>query len=182
MRIRPRHLTLVLGALLLVAGLTGCRKKGVTPPPVPRSPSTTPTTTTTPSTPETPPTPPAPATPSAAELNAEALRNMQVVYFEYDSFTLSDASRAALDANAKLLRSTSTLTVSLDGHCDERGTVEYNQALGQKRAEAVQQYLVDTGVSADRLRVISYGKERPAVEGHDEGTWSKNRRVEFTAR
>lgn len=181
MRIRPRHLTLVLGALLLVAGLTGCRKKGVTPPPVPPAPTPT-QTSPTPSTPETPPTPPATATPSAAELNAEALRNMQVVYFEYDSFTLSDASRAALDANAKLLRSNATLTVSLDGHCDERGTVEYNQALGQKRAEAVQQYLVDTGVSADRLRVISYGKERPAVEGHDEGTWSKNRRVEFTAR
>jgi peptidoglycan-associated lipoprotein len=182
MMIRPRHLTLVLGALLLVAGLTGCRKKGPTPPPVP--PVSTNTQTTTPSTPapETPPTPPATNTPSAAELAAEALRNMQVVYFEYDSFTLSDAARAALDANAKLLRANAGLSVSLDGHCDERGTVEYNQALGQKRAEAVQQYLADTGIGADRLRVISYGKERPAVEGHDEASWSKNRRVEFTAR
>ena len=182
MKIRPRHLTLVLGVLLVVAGLTGCRKKAVTPPPVPPVNPTPQSSTTTPSTPETPPTPPAPNTPSADELAAEALRNMQVVYFEYDSFTLSDAARAALDANAKLLRANAGLSVSLDGHCDERGTVEYNQALGQKRAEAVQQYLADTGIAADRLRVISYGKERPATEGHDEASWSKNRRVEFTAR
>lgn len=182
MMIRPRHLTLVLGTLLLVAGLTGCRKKGATPPPVPPVNPNSQTSTPTPPTPEPTPTPPAPSTPSAAELAAEALRNMQVVYFEYDSFTLSDAARAALDANAKLLRANAGLTVSLDGHCDERGTVEYNQALGQKRAEAVQQYLADTGIAGERLRVISYGKERPAAEGHDEASWSKNRRVEFTSR
>ena len=107
---------------------------------------------------------------------------MQVVYFGYDSFTLDDGARAALDSNAKQMRDNPALVVSVDGHCDERGTVEYNQALGQKRAETVQQYLTDAGIPANRFRVISYGKERPADEGHDESAWAKNRRVEFSAR
>jgi len=108
--------------------------------------------------------------------------DLQVVHFGYDSFQLDDAARAALDANAKLLRDNPGLSVSVDGHCDERGTVEYNQALGQKRAEAVQQYLSDQGIPSTRFRVISYGKERPVDEGHDEAAWARNRRVEFTPR
>ena len=182
MQIRPRNRSLVIlfGALMAVVAITGCSKrvKVQPPPPAPTQPATpAPTPTPTPT-----PTPAPTPGPSEAERNAEALRSMQIVYFEYDSFTLSDAARAALDANAKLLRANATLAVTLEGHCDERGTVEYNQALGQKRAEAVQQYLADNGIGGDRLRVISYGKERAAVDGHDEASWSKNRRVEFTAR
>jgi peptidoglycan-associated lipoprotein len=67
----------------------------------------------------------------------------------------------------------------LEGHCDERGTVEYNLSLGEKRAKAVKDYLVGLGISADRLSIISYGKERPADPGHNEEAWAKNRRVEF---
>ncbi len=174
MNLSPRSVALALAALLVVSAV-GCAKKPAATMPVP--PAATPTQTPTPTPTPTPPaSTPEPSTPSVS------VRDMQVVYFGYDSFTLDDGARAALDANAKLLRSNATLQVSLDGHCDERGTVEYNQALGQKRAETVQQYLIDAGIPANRFRVISYGKERPADEGHDESAWSKNRRVEFSSR
>jgi peptidoglycan-associated lipoprotein len=162
-------------AVLVAAAVSGCAKKPVATTPVPPAPAPAPaeTTPTPPPAPTPEPTPPAP-TVTAGDL--------QTVYFAYDSFQLDDGARAALDANARLLREHAGLNVSVDGHCDERGSVEYNQALGQKRAEAVQQYLMDQGIAATRFRVISYGKERPAVEGSDESAWSRNRRVEFTAR
>lgn len=175
MTIRPRTTALALAALLVIAA-AGCAKKPAATTPVPPASTQTPAPTPTPTpTPTTPPAP-EPAKPAATA------RDMQTVYFAYDSFTLDDGARSALDSNAKLLRDNPALAVSIDGHCDERGTVEYNQALGQKRAETVQQYLTDAGVSASRFRVISYGKERPADEGHDEAAWAKNRRVEFTPR
>ena len=173
MKFSPRFSTLALTALLAV-GMTGCAKKPIAMTPVPPAQTPTPTPTPTPTTPTPPPTETPKPTVTA--------RDLQIVYFEYDSFVLADAARAALDANAKLMRDNASLEVSLDGHCDERGTVEYNQALGQKRAEAVQQYLADQGIALSRFRVISYGKERAADEGHDESAWSRNRRVEFTAR
>jgi peptidoglycan-associated lipoprotein len=124
--------------------------------------------------------PPAPAPEPAKP--AVTAADLQIVYFAFDSFSLDDQGRAALDNNAKLMRENPSLAVSVDGHCDERGTVEYNQALGQKRAESVQQYLTELGLGVERFRVISYGKERPASEGHDEAAWARNRRVEFTPR
>jgi len=177
MRMSPRYAAAALVALLALAA-PGCAKKPAKTPPVPAASTQTPT----PTPPTPPPTPPAPApTPEPAKPQVTA-HDLQVVYFAYDSFTLDDAARATLDANAKLLRDNPELNPSVDGHTDERGTVEYNQALGQKRAEAVQQYLVDAGIPVTRFRVISYGKERPADEGHDEAAWAKNRRVEFTPR
>ena len=174
MKFSPRTTALALAALVLVAA-AGCAKKPVATTPVPPAP--------TPTQPQTPtPTPtPTPSTPEPTGPGVSA-RDLQVVYFGYDSFTLDDGARAALDSNAKMMRDNAALTVSIDGHCDERGTVEYNQALGQKRAETVQQYLSDAGIAANRFRVISYGKERPADEGHDESAWSRNRRVEFSPR
>jgi peptidoglycan-associated lipoprotein len=172
----PRITALALAVTLVVAG-AGCAKKPpktTTPPPAPTTTETTPT---------PPPTPaPAPTPPPEPPKPAVSASDLQVVYFGYDSFTLDDGARAALDNNAKLLRDNPALSVSVDGHCDERGTVEYNQALGQKRAETVQQYLADQGIPITRFRVISYGKERPIDEGHDESAWSRNRRVEFTPR
>jgi peptidoglycan-associated lipoprotein len=173
----PRYAAAALIALLAIAA-PGCAKKPAKTPAVP--PATTETQAPTPTPTPTPPPAPAP-TPEPAKPQVTA-RDLQIVYFAYDSFTLDDAAHAVLDANAKLLRDTPDLNPSVDGHTDERGTVEYNQALGQKRAEAVQQYLVDAGIPATRFRIISYGKERPAAEGHDEAAWSKNRRVEFTPR
>jgi peptidoglycan-associated lipoprotein len=173
--------TLALVALSLVAlTAAGCGKKKAKSIPVPPAP--TPQTTPAP-TPVTPPesvTPPAP-TPEPAK-PAASVSDLGTVYFAYDSFGLDEAARATLDRNAQLLRENTALMLTIEGHCDERGTVEYNQALGEKRAEAVKQYLVDANIAADRLRVISYGKERPADEGHDETAWSRNRRSEFTAR
>ena len=175
MKLSPRSAALALAALLAIATV-GCAKKPVATTPVPPAPTQTEAPVPTPQTPAPAPTP-EPATPGGVSAG-----DLKIVYFGYDSFTLDDGARAALDNNAKLLRDNAALNVSVDGHCDERGTVEYNQALGQKRAEAVVQYLGDQGIAATRFRVISYGKERPVDEGHDESAWARNRRVEFTPR
>ncbi|MEQ1834410.1 MAG: peptidoglycan-associated lipoprotein Pal, partial [Candidatus Eisenbacteria bacterium] len=172
MNFRPRSVALAIVALLVVTA-AGCAKKPAATPPVPPASTQKDTPVPPPVTPQPPVSQPEPTQPGVTA------RDLQVVYFGYDSFTLDDGARAALDNNAKMLRDNAALEVSIDGHCDERGTVEYNQALGQKRAETVQQYLMDAGIASNRFRVISYGKERPADEGHDESAWSKNRRVEF---
>lgn len=104
---------------------------------------------------------------------------LQTVYFDYDSNTLRPDAMATLRENAEKIRQVPGVIIQLAGHCDERGTQEYNLALGERRALAVRQYLIQMGVSGDRLITISYGKEFPAVLGSNEAAWSKNRRVEF---
>lgn len=104
---------------------------------------------------------------------------LETIYFDYDSHTLSQAAQQALERNVALLRQESGLIVTIEGHCDERGSDEYNLALGEQRAAAVKNYLVTAGVAATRLTSISYGEERPAVDGNDEAAWSKNRRAAF---
>ncbi len=106
---------------------------------------------------------------------------LKPVYFDYDSEGLGDAALGVLSANAQWLKAHPGVRVQVEGHCDERGTIEYNLALGQRRARSVKDHLVRLGVAGDRLDLISYGKERPAVDGHDEAAWAKNRRVEFRA-
>jgi peptidoglycan-associated lipoprotein len=109
------------------------------------------------------------------KLNA-ALEN---IYFNFDSYDLSSDARKSLQKNMQLFKNDSTDVMRIEGNCDGRGSAEYNIALGEKRAMAAMQYLQTLGLSPDRLSVISYGKERPAVQGHDESAWSKNRRDEF---
>jgi peptidoglycan-associated lipoprotein len=104
---------------------------------------------------------------------------LETVYFDYDSFLLSQPSRDALNRNGQLLLRKVSGKVRIEGHCDERGSDEYNLALGEKRAQATRNYLVSLGVPAERLSTISYGKERPAVQGSTEEAWARNRRVEF---
>jgi peptidoglycan-associated lipoprotein len=104
---------------------------------------------------------------------------LETVYFDYDSFILSQSTRDALSRNARVLLGKYGGKVRLEGHCDERGSDEYNLALGEKRAQAARSYLVTLGVPSNRLAVISYGKERPAVQGSTEEAWARNRRVEF---
>ncbi len=104
---------------------------------------------------------------------------LQTVYFDFDKYNLRPDAKASLDANAQLLLKYTTVVVKIEGHCDERGTVEYNLGLGEKRAKAVMDYLSGLGVAASRVSIISYGKERPVDAGHDESAWSKNRRAEF---
>ena len=102
------------------------------------------------------------------------------VLFGYDSSELSSEAKLTLDKQSRFLRVNSDLTFTIEGHCDERGTREYNLALGEKRATAVRDYLVIEGISPDRIRVISYGKEKPAVVGSNDMAWSKNRRAVTT--
>jgi peptidoglycan-associated lipoprotein len=171
-----RHtLALALFAALLVSG---CAKKALEQPPTPPAPPPSPTTpapTPTPTTPAPEPPAPTPTTPSSSA------SDLQPVFFDYDSDALREDARATLDRNARALRDNATLRLVIEGHCDERGTAEYNQALGERRAQAVRDYLVQAGITQDRLRLISYGKERPFATGSDEAAYAQNRRAHFTA-
>jgi peptidoglycan-associated lipoprotein len=104
---------------------------------------------------------------------------MKPAFFELDSSELTSDAQRALNDDAGLLKQYPTWTVTIEGHCDERGTAEYNLALGERRAIAARAYLVSLGVSADRLRTVSYGKEFPFDPGHDEAAYAKNRRAHF---
>ncbi len=104
---------------------------------------------------------------------------LKPIFFEYDSSELTAAGLVTLDGNATALRRYSAWTVTIEGHCDERGTAEYNLALGERRAVAARTYLVSLGISADRLRLVSYGKEFPFDPGDHEAAWARNRRAHF---
>lgn len=104
---------------------------------------------------------------------------LEKIYFDFDSSDLSASARETLSKNAAALKKASSARIRIEGNCDENGSAEYNLALGERRAKAAQQYLVTLGVSPDRLSTISYGKEKPAVQGSDESVWKKNRRDEF---
>jgi len=101
------------------------------------------------------------------------------VYFEYDQSSLTDATRATLAQHATWIKTHSGVQTTVEGHCDERGTAEYNLALGDQRAQSVREYLVSLGIPKDRLAAISLGKERPLDPGHTEAAWAKNRRAHF---
>ena len=103
----------------------------------------------------------------------------RVVHFDLDSSDLAQSDFAVLNAHANYLAQNGAAHVTLTGHTDERGTREYNMALGERRAKSVQTYLVTNGAHADQIDVVSYGKEKPVNEGHDEAAWSENRRVEI---
>jgi peptidoglycan-associated lipoprotein len=107
---------------------------------------------------------------------------LEPIYFDYDKYDLNTTAVQTLAWNAKGLRSHSQARIIIEGHCDERGTVEYNLALGDKRAKAARDYLVSLGIEPSRISIISYGKERPVDPGHGEDAWSKNRRAEFMQR
>lgn len=113
---------------------------------------------------------------NGSELSQSSLER---IYFAFDSNTLSAEARGILAKNADLLKKNKALSVRIEGNCDERGSDEYNLALGEKRAIAARQYLITLGTPADRLSVISYGREKPIDQGHDEAAWAKNRRDEF---
>jgi peptidoglycan-associated lipoprotein len=104
---------------------------------------------------------------------------LRPVFFAYDSSEITTEARAILDQNAAVFKRFPTWAVTIEGHCDERGTAEYNLALGERRAVAARMYLVSLGISGDRLRTVSYGKEFPFDPGQTEGAWAKNRRAHF---
>jgi peptidoglycan-associated lipoprotein len=187
MRQRRYILTMAVAmAALMVVG--ACAKKK---PPVARPP-TAPSGTA--SAGERPPLPPEPvreAVPVPAEpITSDTLSStdidtlnknspFQPVFYAYDQDTIDAVGQQALNHNAELMKKYPTWIVTIEGHSDERGTAEYNLALGERRALAARNYLVSLGIPADRLRTVSYGKEFPFEPGHDESSWSKNRRAHF---
>jgi peptidoglycan-associated lipoprotein len=107
---------------------------------------------------------------------------LRTVYFGFDEYSLSDSARADLRHNAGVLQSASGIRIEIQGNCDERGTNEYNLALGNRRAEQAKKYLADLGIDRSRISTISFGEENPAVRGSTEAAWAKNRRDDFIVR
>lgn len=170
--------TLSLAALVLVVACSP-KPKPEPPPPPPATP--TPTVVTLEPTPAPTPRP----TPRSAEDDIKAMSLDRVssylkpVFYDYDKADLRADSRDVLAANAAWLKGHSSVLVTIEGHCDERGTAQYNLALGDRRANAAKEYLVSLGIEAGRVKTVSYGKERPFATGHDEDSWAKNRRGHF---
>jgi peptidoglycan-associated lipoprotein len=185
-----RRLMMLAAVLVLVAGVGACAKKK--PPiarPTPPPPAATPTNA---NRPPAPPQPvaepqPVPAEPTissdplaASDIDAINKNSpFQPVFYGFDMAELDEPGQQVLSANAGVLRKYPAWVVTIEGHADERGTAEYNLALGERRALAARNYLVSLGIPADRLRTVSYGKEFPFDPGHDEAAWSKNRRAHF---
>jgi peptidoglycan-associated lipoprotein len=182
---------IIMMAFITLAGVSACGKKK---PPVARATPPPPGSSTSGSRPPAPPEPvvepePVPVPPeptidssdssnrSLDEINKQGL--LQPVFFELDGAELSAEAQASLTANAETLKKNPTWVISIEGHCDERGTAEYNLALGERRALSTRSYLVSLGISQDRLRTVSYGKEFPFDPNHTESAWAKNRRAHF---
>ena len=175
-----RSVGLVLAAGLLVTA--GCCTKKPAPTPAPEvkvepTPAPIPVPTEAPIV--APVAEPVPETLPAdlAELNKKGY--LKDVFFDYDQYDVRADQRDAMAANAEWLKKWPTVKVQVEGHCDERGSNKYNMALGDKRANAARDYLVSLGIDAARVSTLSYGEERPFVDGHDEAAWSQNRRAHF---
>jgi peptidoglycan-associated lipoprotein len=178
---------LAVPVLALSLFLVGCPKRPATTAASAPAPTGSPTPSaaapsTTPSGPSMTPSGAAPATapsttpPRPSEF--QATDNLKDVFFDFDKYDVRSGDAKILDTNAAWLKSNDNL-VLIEGHCDERGTNEYNLALGERRAKATMNYLVAQGVQASRITIISYGKERPVCTEHSEGCWAKNRRAHF---
>jgi peptidoglycan-associated lipoprotein len=119
-----------------------------------------------------------------SEMNPDFLNEIasrfEAVYFEYDSAQIGASERAKLEAVAEYLRGAPDVSLIAEGHCDERGSNEYNVALGERRAQAARAYLIGLGIASERIRTISYGEEQPVAFGHDEESWRLNRRAQFS--
>jgi len=177
--IKPNH---ALAALLLTLALAGCAstadqpaapadQAAAVPVPAPAATSTTPV-----------------APVQAATVQADPLAMVdaagsplreRTIYFEFDRSEIGAGAQRALEAHGRFLVANPTLKLRIEGHCDERGTREYNIGLGDRRAQAVRRVLMFMGVQAAQLQTVSYGEEQPAVDGHDEAAWSRNRRAEL---
>ena len=105
--------------------------------------------------------------------------DLQPIYFDFDKYDLRSSDREILSLNAVVLKDNPTVKIRIEGNCDERGTVEYNLALGERRASSARDYLINLGIDSDRISIISYGKEKPKYSGHNEESWSRNRRDDF---
>jgi peptidoglycan-associated lipoprotein len=178
---------LVASVLIAIVGVTACAKKKPAPPPPAPAPAPAPPPTTPP---PPPPPPPAPAPPPAAPtedeifakktleaLNAE--KPLDDAFFDLDSTQIRDDAKPALQKDAEWMKRWSSTKIMIEGHCDSRGTSEYNLALGDRRAKAVQDYLVSLGIPTDRIQIVSKGKEQPFCADENETCWQQNRRGHF---
>ena len=187
---RRQAKTLLVLVLLLTVVVAACKGKAKPPvarpmPPPMSAPGTNP-----PIPPPGPPQPvnepiPVPPMPAEDTLGTKSLDDLnrdsplRPLFFELDSSDVSSDGQQVLQANAAVLKKYPTMQITIEGHCDERGTAEYNLALGERRALAAKNYLVSLGVGADKVKTDSYGKEFPFDPGHDDAAWSKNRRAHF---
>lgn len=114
-----------------------------------------------------------------ADSDSGKAMGLETVHYPYDSSALDGSAKKVLKANAAVLKDKRSLKIQIEGHTDERGGIQYNIALGERRANAAKAYLIDAGVSADRISTVSYGKEKPVDQGHDESAYAKNRRANF---
>jgi len=163
--VNPKTIIAILGAGI-VAVFLGCAKKQVVKA-------------------EEEVTKPKAEAPKTEEMSPQAARAkeveqlLQTIHFDFDKYEIRPGDAKILKENAKVLREYPEVKVVIEGHCDERGSDEYNLALGERRAKAARDYLVTLGIKKKRLSAISYGEERPVDPGHDEDAWAKNRRAEF---
>ena len=187
MNVYQRTAAIAAFSLILGLAVSACGKKepAITPPPPPFPAA--------PTAPPSPPAPPAPATPaptpralsedelfaqkSLAQLNSE--RPLGDVFFDLDNAAIKEEGRSALATNATFLKRWTSTRITIEGHCDERGTAEYNLGLGERRANAVKAHLVELGVPADRITIVSKGKESPFCTESNEACWRQNRRGHF---
>lgn len=186
MKIHRVLLLCLAAALLVFTGVYGCAKKEIketggleTQKPMEQAPPQ--------AAPEKAPAPveqakeapPGPKEQPAPVAEAEAVKALQDVFFDFDSYAIRPGDASILQKDAEWIKANPGRIVTVEGNCDERGTVEYNLALGQRRADAAKKYLVSLGVPADRLKTISFGKSKPFDPGHNEAAWAKNRRDHF---
>ena len=179
--IRVRHVVLLLALTAAVSiAVSGCHKKIPPQAPAPAPPPAAPA----PPPPPPPPPPPAPPTEeqifarkSLDQLNAE--KPLADVFFDLDKSTIRDDARDALKKDADWIKKWTSTSVTVEGHCDSRGSSEYNLALGSRRATAVKDYLVSLGVTGSRLTIVSKGKEQPFCREENEDCWQQNRRGHF---
>lgn len=172
--IRSSRLFVLLAASSLALG--ACKKKTTpaAPAPTPQAAPAEPT--------RTQPSTPAPVDNSAevaARVAAARAAVLSTIYFDYDADELRDDARASLDEKIRILNANPGLRIRISGHCDDRGSDEYNIALGRRRSETAKRYLTDRGIDASRIETVTFGRERPAVMGATEDAWAKNRRDEF---
>lgn len=163
--------TLLVVAILATVALTGCAKKAkVTEAPAVAPAASAATSAAAAATQAAAP---------AAGVSVVTEAGLERIHFEFDSYTLDDAAKRILGMNAEWLKANPAAKITIEGHCDERGSDTYNLALGENRAKAAKAFLTTVGIAADRINVISYGEEKPLDPASNEAAWSKNRRAEF---
>ncbi|MEM1194480.1 MAG: peptidoglycan-associated lipoprotein Pal [Pseudomonadota bacterium] len=168
---KPMKIALLMAGVSAMAACSKSAPEELPPPPVSESAPVAPATPTPP-----PPRPTGPVPGTQAHF-ANAVGSATTVYFDTDRFNIDSADAASLQAQAQYFAQYSSVTFTIEGHCDERGTREYNLALGERRANAAKNYLVSLGVSADRITTVSFGKERPVALASNASAWAQNRRA-----